>query len=138
MYNWYAVAGIHDNDPNTPNKTLAPQGWHIPNNLEWNTLINYLGGLSIAGGKMKETGTSHWFSPNTGATNISGFTALPNGLRIYNDGSFQFKGDYGHYWSIDEYNSVSSYAIWNKYDIQNSNLGNTEKVNGIAVRLVKD
>ena len=87
---------------------------------------------------MKETGTSHWFSPNTGATNVSGFTALPNGVRSYIDGSFQVIGDYGHCWSVDENNSVSSFAMYNKYDMQNSNLGTTEKVNGIAVRCVKD
>jgi uncharacterized protein (TIGR02145 family) len=138
LYNWYAVAGIHDTDPNTPNKTLAPQGWHIPNNLEWNTLINYLGGLSVAGGKMKETGTSHWFSPNTGATNISGFTALPNGLRVWNDGGFLLMGAYGHCWSIDEYNLDFSYAMFNFSDTQNSNLGETQKLNGAAVRCVKD
>ena len=138
LYNWYAVAGIHDTDPNTPNKTLAPQGWHIPNNLEWNTLINYLGGLSVAGGKMKEIGTSHWFSPNTGATNISGFTALPNGLRVWNDGGFLLMGAYGHCWSIDEYNLDFSYAMFNFSDTQNSNLGETQKLNGAAVRCVKD
>jgi uncharacterized protein (TIGR02145 family) len=138
LYNWFAVAGIHDTDPNTPNKTLAPQGWHIPNNLEWNTLINYLGGLSVAGGKMKETGTSHWFSPNTGATNISGFTALPNGLRVWNDGGFLLMGAYGHCWSIDEYNLDFSYAMFNFSDTQNSNLGETQKLNGAAVRCVKD
>jgi uncharacterized protein (TIGR02145 family) len=138
LYNWFAVAGIHDTDPNTPNKTLAPQGWHIPNNLEWNTLINYLGGLSVAGGKMKETGTSHWFSPNTGATNISGFTALPNGLRVWNDGGFLLIGAYGHCWSIDEYNLDFSYAMFNFSDTQNSNLGETQKLNGAAVRCVKD
>jgi uncharacterized protein (TIGR02145 family) len=138
LYNWYAVAGIHDNDPNTPNKILAPQGWHVPNSSEWSTLINYLGGLSVAGGKMKETGTTHWFSPNTGATNVSGFTALPNGIREFNNGDFYLIGDYGHCWSRDENNSDSSFAIWNKYDVQNSNLGTTEKVNGIAVRCVRD
>ena len=138
LYNWYAVAGIHDTDPNTPNKTLAPQGWHIPNNLEWITLINYLGGLSVAGGKMKEIGTSHWFSPNTGATNISGFTALPNGLRVWNDGGFLLMGAYGHCWSIDEYNLDFSYAMFNFSDTQNSNLGGTQKLNGAAVRCVKD
>ncbi len=70
LYNWYAV-----NDP----RGLAPVGWHIPSDAEWSTLSAYLGGDSIAGGKLKESGTSHWNIPNTGATNVSGFSALPGG-----------------------------------------------------------
>ena len=70
LYNWYAV--------NTNN--LCPTNWHVPSYSEWETLITYLGGASVAGGKLKEVGTTHWTSPNTGATNSSGFTALPNGI----------------------------------------------------------
>jgi len=70
LYNWYAV--------NTGK--LAPTGWHVPTEAEWNTLIAYLGGESVAGGKLKEAGTSHWSSPNTGATNEVGFSALPGGM----------------------------------------------------------
>lgn len=71
LYNWYAI------------KTgkLCPKGWHVPSNEEWITLRTYLGGEEIAGGKMKETGTLHWQSPNAGASNFSGFTALPGGVR---------------------------------------------------------
>ena len=58
---------------------ICPDGWHLPTEDEWIELFEYLGGDSIAGGKMKETGTSHWISPNTGATNSSGFTALAGG-----------------------------------------------------------
>lgn len=71
LYNWYAV-----NDT----RGLAPLGYHIPNDTEWTALFTNLGGLSIAGGAMKEEGTSHWIIPNTGATNSSGFTALPGGI----------------------------------------------------------
>ncbi|MGL2964045.1 FISUMP domain-containing protein [Flavobacterium sp. RSB2_4_14] len=89
LYNWYAVAGIYNtasaNDPNL-RKKLAPQGWHIPTKIEWSTLINFLdpnsnGGYlnNVAGSKLKEVGTAHWIAPNTGATNISGFTGLPGG-----------------------------------------------------------
>jgi uncharacterized protein (TIGR02145 family) len=70
LYNWHAV--------NTGK--LAPKGWHVPSREEWKTLINYLGGNSVAGGKAKEAGTTHWPAPNTGATNESGFTALPAGF----------------------------------------------------------
>lgn len=74
LYNWYAV-----NDK----RNICPSGWHIPTEAEWTVLVNYLGGDSIAGGKMKEAGTIHWESPNTGAINISGFSALPGGGRFY-------------------------------------------------------
>jgi uncharacterized protein (TIGR02145 family) len=86
LYNWYAVVGKHDNDPATPNKQLAPSGWHVPSEAEWTTLSNALGGAAVAGGKLKATGsleqgTGVWTFPNTGATNSSGFNAVPAGYR---------------------------------------------------------
>jgi uncharacterized protein (TIGR02145 family) len=73
LYNWYAVADSNN---------LCPKGWHIPSNEEWTTLTDYLGGIDEAAGKLKEIDTIHWQSPNIGATNTSGFTALPGGWRI--------------------------------------------------------
>lgn len=58
---------------------LCPTGWHVPTHVEWDALKTFLGGTSVAGGKMKEKGTTHWQSPNSGTTNGSGFTALPGG-----------------------------------------------------------
>ena len=98
LYNWYAVAGIHDTDPNTPNKKLAPTGYHIPSDPEWTTLTTYLGGGSVAGSKMKAIGTTLWNSPNTDATNSSGFTGLPGGWRE-NGGNFDIIGYTGTWWS---------------------------------------
>jgi len=64
---------------------VCPSGWHVPSDAEWTTLTDSLGGLSVAGGKMKETGTTHWNSPNTGATSSSGFTAFGSGYHSYSD-----------------------------------------------------
>jgi uncharacterized protein (TIGR02145 family) len=117
LYNWYAVAGIHDtaslNDPSL-RKQFAPQGWHIPSDAELSTLINYLDPIdgvnnpNIAGGKMKEAGTAHWASPNTGASNESEFTGLPGGLRDSFTGAFQAIGTIGE-WYV--YQPTFSYAF---------------------------
>jgi len=88
LYNWYAV--------NTGK--LCPTGWHVPIDIEWTILTTYLGGNGVAGGKLKETSTIYWWSPNTGATNETGFTALPGGERNY-DGSYLDVGSYGRWWS---------------------------------------
>jgi uncharacterized protein (TIGR02145 family) len=106
LYNWYAVAGIHDNDPTTPNKTLAPSGWRIPSNNDWTELTNFLGAREVAGSKMKVTGTTLWNATNI-ATNESGFTALPGGDRRI-DGSFQSIGNWTAWWSTTEYGSDSN------------------------------
>jgi uncharacterized protein (TIGR02145 family) len=138
LYNWYAVAGIHDNDPSTPNKFLAPTGWHVPSDAEWAVLIDYLGGESVAGGKMKETGTTHWQSPNTGATNQSGFTGLPGGYRSY-DGIFNDVMINGNWWSSSE--GSSSNVAWTRYLHYNDTFAGFvtfNKIGGFSVRLVKD
>jgi uncharacterized protein (TIGR02145 family) len=88
LYNGYSVK--------TGN--LCPSGWHVPTNEEWTTLADYLDGDSVAGGKLKETGTTHWISPNTGATNETGFTALPGGISgSHYSGSLI--GEVGFWWS---------------------------------------
>jgi len=137
LYNWYAVAGIHDNDPNTPNKILAPQGWHVPTDAEWTTLTTYLGGESVAGGKMKSTGTSQWASPNTGATNESVFTGLPGGF-CNNLGLFGGFGFSGYWWSISENNNIESWSRKLNSDNVLINRVNLPKTVGFSVRCVKD
>lgn len=92
LYNWYAV-----NDP----RGLAPIGWHLPTDSDLLDLSTCLGGDAVAGGVMKEIGTTHWSSPNGGATNYSGFTGLPGGYRDYN-GSFGNIGTYGYWWSSSQ------------------------------------
>lgn len=105
MYNWYAV--------NTGK--LCPSGWHIPTDAEWTTLLSFLGGESIAGGKLKETGIAHWLNPNVGATNETGFTALPGGDRNSN-GTFYSIGEQGNWWSSTENPLSNAYKIAIRYD----------------------
>ena len=128
FYNWYAV--------NTGK--LAPTGWHVPSDSEWTTLTTYLGGESISGGKLKETGTIHWQSPNAGATNETGFTALPAGYRFI-DGTFYNFGVVGTWWTSTE--GVTNIP-WNR-TVYNSESGvyrtnNGYKDHGLSVRCVKD
>jgi uncharacterized protein (TIGR02145 family) len=120
MYNWYAV--------NT--KKLCPIGWHVPNNTDWETLLSLLGGETVAGLKLKETGTNHWLSPNPDVTNESGFTGLPGGDRSPS-GIFNDIGKNGIWWSsIPYYNDGWAY-VWGLYymnsvcdkEVRNNNEG---------------
>ena len=127
LYNWSAV--------NT--RKLCPEGWHVPTVAEWDALINYLKGEGVAGGKLKETGIEHWFSPNTGATNESGFTALPSGIRN-NSGDFANIGSSSTWWSSSEYDQNYSYVYNISYNnsivVRHLDLKNT----GFSVRCIKD
>jgi uncharacterized protein (TIGR02145 family) len=140
LYNWYAVAGIHDTDPSTPNKVLAPAGWHVPSDTEWTTLTTFLGGVEVAGGKMKATGTSLWQSPNTGATNSSGFTGLPGGNRGNSGTVFFPSGIYAVWWSTtvnsDIYFNIWAYQLENRYN--NSIRDIFGKNWGLSVRCIRD
>jgi len=127
MYNWYAV--------NTGN--LCPSGWHIPSDAEWTTLTTYLGGESVAGGKLKETGTTHWKSPNKGANNETGFTALPGGSRYYY-GSYFDIGTYGYWWTSTEFSPTYAWSRYMLHDFDNVSKYNFDKQYGFSVRCVKD
>jgi uncharacterized protein (TIGR02145 family) len=83
---------------------LAPTGWHVASDSEWANLGTVLGGLSIAGSFLKESGTSHWIPPNSDATNSSGFTALPGGIRYYGNGFFTNNGNAGFWWTTTTVN----------------------------------
>lgn len=101
LYNWAAaMAGSASSSTNPSGvQGVCPTGLHLPSDAEWTELIDYLGGgASVAGGKLKEIGATHWSSPNTGATNETGFTALPGGYR-FNNGKFNGIGNYGSWWS---------------------------------------
>jgi uncharacterized protein (TIGR02145 family) len=129
MYNWFAVADI---------RNIAPDGWHVPTDAEWTILINYLGNANIAGGKMKETGTLHWYSPNAGATNESGFTALPGGYRYTDNGSFRQMGYDGDWWSRTEVDANFAWFRNIYYNFASSGRYYYKKENGFSVRCVMD
>jgi uncharacterized protein (TIGR02145 family) len=138
LYNWFAV----DNNAATKvtsngGKNVCPTGWHVPSDAEWTTLTTFLGGVSVAGGKLKETVTTHWITPNTGTTNETGFTALPGGHRL-NDGSFENIGYFGDWWSSTEkYTSYATNRGMNYYDRTVSSY-NWDKRSALSVRCVKD
>jgi uncharacterized protein (TIGR02145 family) len=127
LYNWYTV--------NTGN--LCPTGWHVPTDAEWTTLTTYLNGESVAGGKLKETGTAHWASPNTGATNETGFTALPGGYRNYN-GTFNNIGYYGYWWSSTETSTTNAWNRLLNYNFSNVFRDFNNKEFGFSVRCLRD
>ena len=136
LYNWYAAAGIIT-DGGQSTKNICPSGWHVPTDSDWTTLTDTLGGLSVAGGKMKSTGTTYWNSPNTGATNSSDFSALPGGRRN-DDGSFSSIRGSAFFWSATE-NDYSS--AWIRYLYSYSGIvgrSDYDKSVGASVRCLRD
>jgi uncharacterized protein (TIGR02145 family) len=128
LYNWYAV--------NTGK--LCPAGWHVPSDADWQVLINYLGAdTATIGGKLKEAGTAHWAPPNTGATNSSGFTALPGGSH-YTNGSFYYNGKYGWYWSTTESSATEAMHPYLVYNSSSITRKPGSKSIGFSVRCLKN
>jgi uncharacterized protein (TIGR02145 family) len=140
LYNWYAAAGIYDAASATNpalRKKIAPNGWHIPSDTEWTQLTDCLGGQEVAGGKMKSVGTSLWLAPNTGATNASGFTGLPGGVRSI-DQSFFDIGVLSTWWSMTVNNSSEAWYRYLVTDLANINKNDGNFFLGFYVRCVKD
>lgn len=125
VYNWETA------------KTVCPSGWHLPTDAEWTTLIRYLGGESVAGGKLKETDTTHWQSPNTGATNETGFTAIPSGYRL-SSGSFYQTKEFGDWWTSTEHSTTKAYNRTMRYDSSNVYRYDNTKNCGFSVRCLQD
>lgn len=129
LYNWYAV-----ND----SRNIAPIGWHVTSDSDWTTLITFLGDSAVAGGKLKEADTTHWRSPNVGATNDSGFTALPGGYRAAPTGRFHHIRNLGFWWSTTESNLTDAWDIWLYYNQGDVFRNYNTKTYGFSVRCVKD
>lgn len=129
LYTWYAA---------TDSRNICPIGWHLPSDAEWTILTTFLGGESVAGGKLKEAGTSHWASPNTGATNSSGFSALPGSSR-YTSGTFYGIGYFGYWRSSTEANWDAAWYLYMDASNGDASRGCTyNKPTGLSVRCVKD
>ena len=129
LYTWYAA---------TDSRGLCPTGWHLPTDAEWTLLTDYLGGEVVAGGKMKESGTAHhWYSPNTGADNSSGWTALPGGYRNYN-GTFNYIGYNGVWWSATEGVAATAWSRYLSYSDAVAYRDYNDKSHGFSVRCVRD
>jgi uncharacterized protein (TIGR02145 family) len=128
LYNWHTIV----------TDSVCPVGWDVPTDAEWQTLINYLGGASVAGGKLKEVGTKHWTSPNTGATNETGFMALPGGYRYY-DGVSKFIGESSNWWSSTEHSPTEAYGwgdlVYSNRDIHKFTFS---KNAGLSIRCLKE
>lgn len=133
LYNWYAV-----NPTSNGGKNVCPVDWHVPKINEWNTLISYLGGEKVAGGKMKEVGTINWNKPNTDASNSTLFSALPGGFRD-DLGNYGEIGEIGGWWSSTEVNN-STLVLGLVLESQNVNIEivDINKVFGLSIRCIKD
>ncbi len=128
LYNWWAIT---HND-------FAPSGWGVSHNDDWTTMNTYLGGTLVSGGKQKVTGTDYWDSPNTGASNSSGFTAYGSGYRDY-DGSFSIILEVGWFWADNiDYSADNGSTYYLSYNNPSTSYSSEDKNKGHSVRLVKD
>jgi len=117
--------------------TSCPEGWHLPSVDEFETLVNHLGGPDVAGGKLKDYQPGKWHSPNEGASNISGFGALPAGRR-YGEDNFTGEKYYAQFYSSTEYGDDEAYNLMLGYDYDKTYIYNYKKEYAISVRCVKD
>jgi uncharacterized protein (TIGR02145 family) len=127
LYNGYTV--------NTGN--LCPAGWHVPTDAEWSVLASFVGGENSAGSKLKETGTSRWVRPNSGATDMYGFSALPGGLR-YSDGEFHDLGFGGYWWSSTQFSEARTFFRFLYYEDSTMFRFDNLKKNGFSIRCLRD
>ncbi len=127
LYNWYTLSAGN----------MCPTGWHVPTYDEWEILINNLGGIMVAGGKMKSTGTQYWLSPNAEATNESGFSGLPGGYCTDN-GTFSDVGSYGYWWSSTVSGTADAYCKFLNYIGGVANGSGNGWSFGFSVRCIRD
>jgi uncharacterized protein (TIGR02145 family) len=129
LYNWNTVIDI---------RNVCPTGYHIPTSAEWADLVNYLGGETVAGGKLKEIGFTHWLSPNTDADNSSGFTALPSGWRAYNNGVYENLQYMCYLWSSTAQTATDADIVLIGYDSPALYGSYTNKLTGLPIRCLQN
>ncbi len=139
LYRWAAAMKGAASSNSVPSgvQGASPVGWHIPSDAEWQVLINNLGEDAVAGGKLKEAGTVHWVSPNTGATNESKFTALPSGWFDFT-GEFRRIGEWSFLTTATRPGTNSVYTRVLKYDLTSANRGELHPDDAVPIRCVKD
>lgn len=144
LYNWPAAMNGGISSMNNPSgvQGACPAGWHLPSDQEWTQLAIYSGGESVAGGKLKSTGTIElgsglWYEPNTEATNETGFTAHPGGYRDY-DGQMTAMGLRGAWWSATAYPTNYAFFYWMGFECSILGRQYHYKKSGYSVRCVKD
>jgi uncharacterized protein (TIGR02145 family) len=134
LYNWYVVDSANS-------RNVCPRGWHVPNLEEWVELEEYLGGTVVAGGKLKETDTLRWLAPNTGATDETGFAALPGG-RCYQNEIFSSIRHSGYWWTSSKYSFNGALAGAHFWYLANTSAGIMHSIeslkNGYSVRCLQD
>lgn len=137
LYEWDEIMNYTSSSDANPSgrQGICPTGWHIPSDAEWVQLLLYLGGNIVAGGKMKETGLTHWASPNYGASNSSGFTALPGGTLM---GIFAFFTENGFFWSSEEEDSQTSWTLYLSYNDEFAGRYNYTKTYAFSARCVQN
>ena len=134
LYNWYATVNSNN---------LCPQGWHVPSNSEFTSIVSFLGGEDVAGGKMKSTSTEpaphpRWDMPNNAATNESGFSGFPGGDRASTMGQYLGLGVYGRWWSSSSFNEEHAKSRWIRYSAGWIEENTNAKSNGFSVRCLKN
>lgn len=142
LYSWDVIMNGEASSNSVPSgvQGICPPGWHIPSDAEWNNLVNQLGGFESAGGKMKQTGLLLWSPPNNAATNTSGFTGLPGGGRN-EDGSYDYLGDYGCFWTSTEWDFNTDMAWYRWLHNSDPEVGSYyfyKQNGGFSLRCVKD
>lgn len=129
LYNYFAVKDTNH---------ICPAGWHVSTNEDWETTEAALGGMYVAGGKMKEAGTQHWLSPNEGATNSSGFTGLPGGCRDYATDAYRYILENGCWWTSTPYTSSTAWTTYMWYMFAGVDHNPINNKYALSIRCVKD
>lgn len=138
LYNWPAAMNGQESSDDNPSgvQGVCPTGWHLPSDAEWTQLTDFLGGIEVAGGKLKEEGTAHWLAPNSGATNESGFTALPAGFHFIEE--FMNMGESADWWSSSYDDEHAAWIRSLHFLANNVSRSADYTLLGFSVRCIKD